>query len=198
MALLVSLFKPNLRGVRRHSIRFTWRGWRYTDTTGIDWLIEFNWPWRRSWPTRLEANKVVLQSRSGETYLAIKAEQPPQQSSGHQASRAKFLPLLVLPLIAGAFLVWPVEVKPQNAKGILPRNETCQSLLSNADSAIDAWLANSSTGRLSFTQLEQFELGGVRELIVLAECENQQQKFSVQVAKQGEVWRLSKTSRLAN
>jgi hypothetical protein len=184
--------------VRRHSIRFTLRGWQYRDEEGNDWLIEFNWPWRRSWPIRIRQDHVVLQSRSGETHLARKLYECKQRNDRSKTARAKVLPILVLPLITAVFLLWPTESEPQPATSSQPLNQSCKHLFANIEPAIDAWLANASTGRLSFTGLEQFELGGVRQLIVLAACDTQKQQFRVQVTKNGEVWRLSKTSRLAD
>lgn len=192
------MFRPNFRGVRRHSIRFTTRGWQYRDQAGVDWLVDFNWPWRKNWTIRLKPHHVVLLSRSGETYLAQRFEPPVRQQGNKTVWRLKYLLLLSIPLSTGIFLLWPSHNQTTPAAKIEPINESCVSLLQKADIAIDAWLANSDTGRLKFTQLEQFELGGIRQLIVLAECENEQQRFKVHLAKQNQVWHLSKTSRVAN
>jgi hypothetical protein len=192
------VLKPNFRGVRRHSIRFTPRGWQYQDQAGVDWLVDFNWPWRKNWTIRLQAHHFVLLSRSGETYLAQRVEPPVRKHTNKKLWRVKYLPLLAIPLVTGILLLWPTQNQTRSAAKIEPVNDSCESLLQNPDAAIDAWLANSDTGRIKLTQLEQFELGGIRQLTVVAECGAQQQKFKVQLAKQSQVWRLSKTSRLAN
>lgn len=192
------MLKPNFRGVRRHSIRFTPRGWQYRDQAGVDWLVDFNWPWRKNWTIRLQSQHVILLSRSGETYLAQRAEPSIRQHRDRKLLRVKLVPLLAIPLVTGILLLWPTQNETISAPKIERVNNSCESQLQNADAAIDAWLANADTGRLELTQLEQFELGGIRQLIVLAECGAGQQKFKVQLAKQNQVWRLSKTSRLAN
>lgn len=147
---------------------------------------------------RLQPHHVVLLSRSGETYLAQKVERPVRQHASRRVWRVKYLPLLAIPLVTGVLLLWPEQSQTTSAAKIEPVNDSCESLLQNPDAAIDAWLANSDTGRLEFTQLEQFELGGIRQLTVLAECGAQKHKFKVQLAMKNQVWRLSKTSRLAN
>lgn len=202
------MFKPNVRGVSKRSLKFGLAGWQSSES----FMIQHRYPWRRNWVEKLAADDSLrpLLARSGNVYLSKRVDATELKKSTH--SSKKRLAIYGYALFALIFLLTSQIVIIENpidssfSKPAISRpaaRETssvvnCESIMKDPEGKIREWLAGRAQEQLTISETQRSVLGGVQLRVILVSCGQLRRDFNLTLTlTQGE-WKLKKFTRLEN
>ena len=197
------MFKPNVRGVSKRELRFSFSGWRSSE----NFVIQHRYPWRKNWVEQLSTDETIkpLLARSGNIYLskelpvakAIKFKTPRHKRIAVFGSAVFTLLLLVIPTIDLEFDSHVAATSEQQTRQSASSVD-CESILMNPEVMIQEWLAGKPSHQLTITEKQRAVLGGLQFRRVSIACDQQRSDLSLTMTlTQGE-WHLKKFTRLEN
>ena len=198
------MFRPNIRGIPRRSLRFGCAGWHDTNS---DQLIQHRWPWRNSWIVKLafEPNLAPVLSRSGLVFLARNESAEQETPIARLRSRRKLVvstiaALLVLATITLAMEAPRAQSKPKadtgnNLQGALPVG--CESMLAEPGQQIESWLGGGKS-QFEIAELQRHQIGGVQSRLIQVSCDSESEILRLTLVLQQKSWILKKFARLEN
>ena len=198
------MFKPNIRGVAKRSLRLELVGWRNSQDNS---LIKHRYPWRLSW-IELAAGDSSLTpalARSGQVFLVQK---PPVAVAQVflAAIRSKlnkyvlFCVISAIGVLLGVLLVptsWAkktVVAAPSSPAAIID----CKRVLLNPENEITKWLNGTGSDVIVFQEIQREELGGIQFRRISVSCDEEQQVLQATFALRDKAWQLKKFARLDN
>lgn len=193
------MIKPNVRGVSKRSLRFTWAGWRNLDD---DSLIQHRYPWRKNWVEKLAKDTSLrpLLSRSGNVYLAHQIAMA-KAAKSRAGTKRRLVIFSCAVAILTLFTIPLLDVESQSQEPVLTQASVpvdCESMLNHPDKEFQAWLQGKSNSRFTISETQRAVIGGVELRRVEVFCDQLQSIFSLTMTFRNGEWQLKKFARLDN
>lgn len=195
------MFRPNIRGFSKQSLRLGLFGWRIERSESF---IKHRWPWRLSWVETIASDEVLtpVLARSGFVHLISKAGTKAHVvSAGLRRLRGSLLWFgSTVCVVSVAILCTPLEENQTKSHSPSPAvsPESCAALLQNPKKLVAKWLAGSESEITKITEENRLQLGGIQLRKVSIACGTQIESVQLTLIADGSAWRLKKFTRLEN
>lgn len=197
------MFKPNIRGYPRSSLRPGRRGWLPAGNPGQ--VFKYRFPWRKSWIHVLltDPRSQPVLARSGYVHVLMKTS---LSLNGNSVSRRPNLVLLGSVLVAlVALLLWPMQ-KPgmsgpntnvSQASAMTVETPNCQQALDEPKKVVADWNAG-QTSQVKVQSKDEIFFGGVRSNILTLTCDDLYAEYRVTFVRVKDIWQLKNLVQLEN
>ena len=197
------MFKPNIRGYPRASLRPGLSGWLSVGNPGQ--VFKYRFPWRRSWIHLLLADPQAqpLLARSGYVHVRIQTSIRVRGGSVSQRPITVFLTSSIVAL--AALLLWPSQdqgisktsTKDPQANASVSETTTCQQALEKPKQVIADWISG-QTSLIRVQEKDEIILGGVRSNILTLTCDDLYAEYRVTFVRVKDIWQLKNLVQLEN
>lgn len=198
------MFRPNIRGYPKSSLRPTVRGW--TVSSQHNSSLVYRLPWRRSWVFELNqrANSIPVISRSGSVHLLIAEPGKKLRVLNRSSLLLLSASLIIVLVVFVQFLFDP----PGNSRQEKPlayghstsvsKEPTCKDALQNPKDFLASYSETSTASNLKIVLGEKIVIGGVRSGIMTVFCEGNSNRFRVTEALIDQTWSVTNLAQLEN
>lgn len=199
------MIKPNIRGVEKHLLQISPRGWQHRPGS---FLVRFRYPWRSAWVARaFQSSELEPRlSRSGYVYLIENYKHTVK--AGEKAKR--FRRVVASSILASASIValnFALDISQRKApnyqvsSGPVGASErktesSCSEILLKPAAQIEQWLEGQLTPQVAVEELNRNLLGGFQRRTVKIKCEELTATFRLTLSKHQQELHLKNFARL--